>query len=227
MENGVQRYLRAVVVVLITAFCAMKLPHQDKAIFDLLIPAIKLSPGSRLYLNGVLPLVLLLWSYKEIVKSNYFKSGKITIFLVMFFILVPFTFKAMDVIKIPYYVLSSGLKSIDVVESDYSFSNEPDGNTINIDLSLKNYGKEVKDLNVAIDLPKSLEKIIDTDPIALSEQYTVDKQHGILQIKESIPFKYKEGFSEEDLFNTYYFYDDYKIILSKADEKLTIIQKGR
>lgn len=226
MEKDIGRYRRAVVIVLVTAFCAMKLPHQDKSIFNLVMPAIKLGLGSRLYLDGLLPLVLLLWSYKEIVKSNYFKSGNIRIFVIMFFILVPFTFEAMNVIKIPYYLLSGGLKSIDVIESDYSFANVPDENTIKVDLSLKNYGKEVKDLNVSIDLPKNLEKIIDKDLIVLPQKYTINNQQGTLHIEESIQFSYKKGFSEEDLFDMYYFYDDYKIILSKEDEQLAIVQRG-
>lgn len=226
MEKDVGRYLRAIIIVLVTAFCAMKLPHQDKSIFYLIMPAIKLSPGSRLYLDGILPLVLLLWSYKEIVKSYYFKSGKITIFIIMFFILVPFTFKSVNVIKVPYYMLGGGLKSIELIDSDYSFTNEPANNTIKVELTLKNYGKKVKDLNVSIDLPKSLEKIIDKDPIILPRKYTIDNQQGNLHIEESIPFNYKKGFSQEDLFNTYYFYDDYKIILSNEDEQLVIVQRG-
>lgn len=226
MEKDVGRYLRAVAIVMITAFCAMKLPHLDKSIFHLIMPTIKLSQGSRLYLNGILPLALLLWSYKEIVKSKYFKSSKLVIFIIMFCILVPFTFKAMNVIKIPYYMLSSGLKSIEVIESEYSFTNVPRDNTIKVDLTLKNYGKEVKDLNISIDFPKSLEKIIDKDPIALPHKYTIDKHQGNLHIEEFIQFNYKKGFSEEDLFESCYFYDDYKIILSKEDEQLQIVQGG-
>ncbi|QHI71749.1 hypothetical protein [Aminipila terrae] len=226
MEKDVKRYMRAVVIIMITAFCAMKLPHQDKAIFHLIMPTIKLGPGTRLYLNGILPLALLLWSYKEIVKSKYFQCSKFLIFIIMFFILVPFTFNAMNVIKVPYYLLSGGLKSIDVVESDYSFSNEPNGNTIEVNIILKNYGKEVKDFNVSIDFPKSLEKIIDKDPILLPQKYTIDKKQGILRIEESIPFNYKKGFSAEDLFDSHYFYDDYKVILSKGDQELAIVQRG-
>lgn len=226
MEKDVGRYLRAVAIILVTAFCAMKLPHQDKSIFHLVMPGISLSPGSRLYLNGILPLLLLVWSYNEIVKSKYFKSGKIGIFIIMFCILVPFTFKAMNVIKIPYYMLSGGLKSIEVVESHYSFTNVPADNTIKVDLNIKNYGKEVKDLNVSIDLPKSLEKIINKDPIVLPQKYTIDNQQGTLHIEEFVRFCYKKGFSKEDLLDTYYFYDDYKIILSKEDERLAIVQRG-
>ncbi len=220
------RFLRAIVIILVTAFFAMKLPHLDKSIFELVMPAIKLSPGSRLYLAGVLPLVLLLWSYKEIVKSNYFKSSKITIFIIMFFIFVPFTFKAIDAIKTPYYMLSDGLRSIDVIESDYSFTNVPVDGTMTVDLSLKNYGKEVKDLKVSIDLPESLEKMIDQDPIVLPQKYTIDNKQDNLRIHESIQFSYKKGYSEEDLFNTHYFYDDYKIILSTEGEQLAIVQRG-
>lgn len=226
MEKDVGRYLKAVAIVLVTAFCAMKLPHQDKSIFDLIVPTIKLSSGSMLYLVGLLPLVLLWWSYKEVVKSNYFKSGKVVIFIVMFCILVPFTFKAVNIIKTPYYLLSGGLKSIDVVESNYSFSNGPNYNTIDVDLTLKDYGKEVKDLSVSFDLPKSLDKIIDKDPIVLPRKYIINKQQGNLHIQESIPFNFKKGFSEKDLFDTDYFYDDYKIILSKENEQLTILQRG-
>ncbi|QHI72527.1 hypothetical protein [Aminipila terrae] len=226
MEKDVGRYLKAVTIVLVTAFCAMKLPHLDKSIFDLMVPTIKLSPGSRLDLVGILPLVLLWWSYKEVVKSNYFKSGKVVIFIVMFCILVPFTFKAMNAIKTPYYLLSGGLKSIDVIESNYSFSNGPKDNTIKVDLTLKNYGKEMRNLNVSMDLPKCLDKIIDKDSIVLPRKYAIYKGQGNFHIQESIPFNYKKGFSEKDLFDTDYFYDDYKIILSKENEKLTILQRG-
>lgn len=227
MEKDVRRYIRAVVVVIITAFCAMILPHQDKAIFHLIMPIIKLSPGSRLYLNGILPLALLLWSYREIVKSKYFKCGKLGIFIIMFCFVVPFTFNAMNVIKIPYYVLSGGLKSIDVIESDYSFGNGPKENTMKVDITLKNYGKKVKDLNISMDLPKSLKKIIDKDPIILPEKYTIDKEQGNLRIEETIQFNYRKGYSEEDLNESDYFFDDYKIVLSKGDEQLAIVQRGK
>ncbi len=226
MEKDVRRCLRAVVIILITAFCAMKLPHQDKSIFHFIIPTIKLGVGTRLYLVGLLPLVLLLWSYKEIVKSNYFERGRVTIFIIMFFILVPFAFKAVDVVKIPYYMLSGGLNAIEVIASDYSFTNVPAGNMVKVDLSLKNYGKEAKDFNVAIDFPKSLEKVIDKDLIVLPQKYTINNQQGTLHIEESIPFNYKKEFSEEDLFDTCYFLDDYKIILSKEEEQLAIVQRG-
>lgn len=226
MEKDVGRYLRAVVVVLITAFLAVELPHQDKSIFHFIMPTIKLSPGSRLYLDGVLPLVLLLYSYKEVVKSNYFKSGKITIFIIMFFILVPPTFKVMNVVKIPYYMLSGGLKSIDVEESDYTFASGSEGSTIEVELHLRNYGNKAEKLNISIDLPKSLEKIIDEDPIMLPNKYTIHEQQNTLTIQESIPFNYADGYSKEELLDSHYYYDDYKIILSNGEEQLVIVQRG-
>ena len=227
MEKDRKRCMRAAAVILITAFFAMTLPHLDQSIFEILIPPIKLSPGSRLYLAGLLPLILLLWSYCEIVKSKCFNHSKVTIFLIMFFILVPFTFRAMDAVKTPYYMLSSGLKSVEVTESKYSFPDTTDHTTLAVDLNLKNYGKEIKDFDVSFEVPESLENIIDEEIIELPKKYTIGDYQNTLPIHAFISFHYKEGYSEEDLFDTCYFYDDYRIILSKGNDVLTIEQRGK
>lgn len=224
VEQNKITFWRAIAVLLLTALLTMKLPHLDQSIFQLIVPPIKISEGSRLYLSGLFPLVLLFWCYHEIVKSNYLNRGKITIFILMFFFLVPFLFRSIDVVKVPYYRICGGLKSVDVIKSDYTIDSENTSGSIKVDMTLRNYGRWTQDFKILLVLPENLKKVIGIGTVELPRQYSIDNESKDVHIQETIPFRFKKGYSSDDLFDTDYFYENYKIVLARDGEKLTIIQ---
>ena len=224
MKRDNKRYLRAVIIVIIIAICNMKLPHNSKSIFQFIMPPIKTSPGSRLYLSGIITVLILLWSYNEIVKSNYFKHDKVTIFILMFFFIVPIITKGINVVKIPYYALSSGLRTIEVIDSNFGveFDGKPN-NKMKISLHLKNYSSEIKEFNISVDIPKSLSIFIAEDSVMLPKKYMIGPYKDDIYITEIIEFNYAVGYSAEDIFNTNYVYDNYKIKIYNENSELVII----
>lgn len=76
-----KKYYKALIIALISILLVVELPYSDKSIIQYIIPVIRFrSNGSvtgALYLSGLIPLVGLIWSYMEIIKSNRFKTGKI------------------------------------------------------------------------------------------------------------------------------------------------------
>lgn len=224
MKRDNKRYLRAVIIVIIIAFCNMKLPHSSKSIFQFIMPPIKTSPGSRLYLSGIITVLIQLWSYNEIVKSNYFKHDKVTIFILMFFFIVPIITNGISVVKIPYYALNSGVRTIEVIDSDFGF--EPNGtsnNKMKIYLHLKNYSSEMKEFNISLDIPESLRTFIADDSVMLPKKYMIGPHKDDIYITEIIEFNYSVGYSKEDIFNTNYVYDNYKIKIYNENSELDII----
>lgn len=101
MDKDHKRYLRAILVIFITALCSMKLPHSSRSVIQYIMPPIKMGGGARLYLSSVLMVIAIMWSYKEIVKSNYFNINKILRAILIFFIIIPTIFSGMNMIKIP------------------------------------------------------------------------------------------------------------------------------
>ena len=224
MEKDRKRFLRAVLVIFITAFCIMKLPHSSKSIFQFIMPPIKTSPSSRLYLNGFLTIFLMLWSYREIVRSNYFNRGRVTIFLLMFIFIVPMITRGINVVKIPYYTFNNGLKTIEVIDSDFSFEfNGEISNKIKIKLHLKNYGNEIKRFNISLDLPESLSTFIPDGSVMLPDKYMIGPHKDEIYINEVIDFSFVKGYSNQDIFHINYNFDDYKINLFNEDYGLGIV----
>ncbi|WP_070001004.1 hypothetical protein [Cellulosilyticum sp. I15G10I2] len=222
MEKDSKRYWLGAGGVLLAAICSMQLPHTNKSIFEFIIPTIKPSPNSRIYVNGLLAIIILVWSYNEIVKSNYFKSSRVVIFLVMFFIIVPNIFQWINAIKAPYYALSRGLKSIELIDSKYDLHYDK-SNSIKLELKLKNYSSNVKKLKVALVLPEIMSSVISESKLILPTEYYIHPQESKIII-DQLKFTYVDEDSENDLFNISYWYDNYQIILFNDNDELVIKQ---
>lgn len=224
MEKDHKRYLRAVLVIFIAAFCSMKLPHSSKSIIQYIIPPIKIGDGSRLYLSGVPIIIAILWSYKEIAKSNYFNMNKLLRAILIFFIILPTIFKGVSIIKTPYYTFNNGLKTIEVVDSKLVFGLDYESNNkIRVRLNLKNYSSEVKKFNVSLNIPESLRTVISDSTVMLPDTYTVAPHQNSIDIDEVIKFNYIDGCSREDIISSHYHFDNYEIHLSNQKDELVII----
>lgn len=224
MEKNHKRYLRAVLVIFITALASMKLPHSSRSAIQYIIPPIKMGDGARLYLSSILIMVAVLWSYKEIVKSHYFKTNKVLRAILILFIVVPAIFKGINMIKTPYYKFNTGLKTIEVVDSKLVFSlqDEPENN-IEINLHLKNYSDEMKRFNISLEIPEKLKEVMDNPWVEFPDTYTLMPYEERVDIDEIIKFNYSEGHSRDDIIQSHYRFDNYKIHLFNEKEQLTII----
>lgn len=224
LAKDYSKYFWGVGLLLIAALGSMELPHNDKSIFEYLIPTIKTSPSSRLQLSGILVIVLFWWSYNEIVKSNYFKSGRATIFIIMLFVISPILFGNIDIIKTPYYAFNTGLKTIEIVESKYHFTLDENGNeVIEFEVLLRNYGYENKDFQVALILPDSLSQILSERTLIVPNKYSLHSKEQ-RKFTKQLKFSYAAGKSELDLDYSRYWYDDYKIELFNGLDDLLVSQ---
>lgn len=223
MEKDYKRFLRAVLIIILTALCGMKLPHSSKSIIYFIAPPIKISEGSRLYLTGLLVIFPLLWSYKEIVRSNYFNTNKFITFILVFYLIMPIIFKGVNLIKAPYYTFSKGLRTIEVVDSklDFDFNSESK-NKIKFEIHLKNYSNEMKVFNISVGIPESLNTIISDSSVIVPDKYMI-RPHQTRTYNNMVEFNYADGYSIGDIFDTYYSYDDYQIRLFNESDELVII----
>ena len=224
MAKGHKRYFRAVLIIFIAAFCNMKLPHSSRSVIQYIIPPIKTSNGSRLYLSGVPIIIAILWGYKEIVKSNYFNMNKVLRAIFIFFIILPTIFKGVNTIKTPYYILNSGLKTIEIVNSKLVFGLDYEPNSeIKVELNLKNYSNEVKRFNISLSIPESLRTVISESTVMLPDTYTVAPHQNSIDIDETIEFKYIDGRSRADIIHSHYHFDNYEIYLLNEEDELAIV----
>ncbi|PKM49761.1 MAG: hypothetical protein CVV02_14215 [Firmicutes bacterium HGW-Firmicutes-7] len=220
-----KRYIRAIIIALIMVLISVELPYSDKAIIQYLIPVINFKTNgvvkTSIFLSGLVPLVGLLWSYREICNSNRFKASRLAIFIVMFVIVVPFVISKIDVIKAPIYYLNSGVKSVEIKDSNLSIVQENNKEMLRIELEAKSYRNNIDGFQIAIVLSDTLENYLENNYILLGDKIRLGRSSHT-NFAETVELKFADGYENDDLFYSSIYNDDYKLILIDQDNSIEL-----
>ncbi|MBF8984911.1 hypothetical protein IZY60_15320 [Lutibacter sp. B2] len=226
MESNYRSLIRAIMFIVLASILAMKLPHINKSISQILIPPIKTGNNSRLYLNGLLILIPAYWSYKEVVKSKIIKADKIIIAIIMI-IFIPGFFQKFSMIKAPYYYFSSGLRVLEVTDSNYGFSSCSNGDdvrkSIKVYADIKNYSNKRIKFRIAFILPEKLQSLDLPKEIILPKEYIVIPEVN-KKIQETYDISNIENLKFYDISKVDYYFEDYEIKIFNDSEEIIIDQ---
>jgi len=189
MDN--KRYLRAVGIFIIYCLLIMELPYKEKSILTYIAPPIHFGDGT-LHLTGIIGLIVLIWIYKEIVASKQFETENVIIFIIFFFMVVPFSTQTINAVKNPFYYLHNDVGSIEIEESNISISKVDDIDYINVELEIKGHRTLDEDFKIIVKLDEelmdSIEKIENND----ENIYHIGGRETV-NYEISLPVTFKEG----------------------------------
>lgn len=218
-----RKYLiKAIGWIILAGIMALKLPHINKSVAQIMIPPIKTSENSRLYLSGMLILIPIFLSYIEIVKSNVIKNRVIIWIIIL--LIVPPIFNMLNILKEPYYYFTKGIKSLEVTDSHYSFGffNDVD-KKIDIEIDIKNYSNKPIGFNVALILPEELLELDIPQRIIMPNKYFIGPR-GNLSIQENCDISYVERLTFDSLSDIHYYSEDFHIEIFTNEDSILISQ---
>jgi len=224
-----RKFAKAVVILAAMLLISMELPYSDKAIIQYIIPVIRMK-NSTLYLSGLIPLIGSLWGFKEIVKSKRFNTSGLTIFILLFFFILPVAARNINLIKTPIYYLNSGVRSIEVTDSSLSRTNEGvDDDTLQITLylelkSYRNNRNNLDGIKIEVILDDSLNKYLENNIFVIDKVYRFVSKESI-RILETLQVKFIRPYADNTDFYMNFHDTDYKIVLMD-DERTSILNRN-
>jgi predicted nucleotide-binding protein (sugar kinase/HSP70/actin superfamily) len=223
MDTNYRSLKKAIIFIVLASILAIKLPHINKSIAQILIPPIKIGNNSRIYLNGLLIIIPFYWSYKELIKSNIIKADKFVIGIIMI-LFIPIFFQKISMLKTPYYYFASGLGALEVTDSNYGFSFHNDvEKSVNLYADIKNYSNKKIRFKIAFILPEKLQSLNLPQEIILPREYTVVPEIN-KKIQETYDISDFKNLRFDDISKIDYYFDDYEIKIFNDNEKLIINQ---
>lgn len=212
-------FVYGIIVMLLASITMLKLPHQGKTISEFIIPVIRLN-HSALHLSGLIPLALVILSSFLFVKSGRLKN-QFLVGLFLLFLALPLIGKGLDLLKIPVYMMSDGVKGVELNEADLNIHG--DNGVINIDFEAEvmSYIDDDSHISVYVELPDVIQKFIEEDVILVYEGGILDKGRSY-SIKYSGILDISDGYDDEDLFDTDYYWEDYKVIFKDNEQSFTM-----
>lgn len=223
MQIKNRKFAMAIVVFAAMLLISMELPYNDKAVIQYILPIIRIKKAS-LHLAGILTIAGFIWCYSLIVKSKRFNASRLMIFICLFVFVIPVAARNIHIIKTPVYYFSSGVRSIEVVESRLRLSQEGEDEILNMYVELKSYRHNYDGIRVGVVLDDSYkEYIVDTRYMS-DEKYRLGKNQSI-NISESLPVNFKDDNADNNNFYTNLDNIDYKIVL-RDDERTSILNRN-
>lgn len=205
-------------ILLILSLLYMELPYSDYSIIQVLIPAIG-HGGARTYPSGFLFLILILVACYFMIKSKEDKSTFTVIVLLM--IGISILFQSVTYLKKPVYYFSQGARAIEVEDTQINIKNQKGIISLELTADLKFYSNYNKGVSIIVVLPDSIKDMFEESSLTvehLNNIYRNQERH--ISYCETIQLK--DDFNYEDLMNTYYFYDDYKLIIKDGEREVVI-----
>lgn len=193
-----KRYMKAVLVFVIFLFINMKFPYSDKSILSLIVPPIT-KGSSTFFPGGFVTLGVLLWVFYEIKESKQFKIGPFLLFIIYIALVVPFSLKAIDSVKMPIYYLNNGVGSIEIKDSNLMHTQIDGEDYIVVTMDLKGHRNLYDDVSVEVKLNDELLANITT----LGMSKNLINGLGKNEIR-SLRFEYPVDFLEDDFDSAYY-----------------------
>lgn len=212
-------FVYGIIVMLLASVTMLKLPHQGKTISEFIIPVIRLNDGA-LHLSGLIPLALVILSSFLFVKSGRLKN-QFLVGLFLLFLALPLIGKGLDLLKIPVYMMSDGVKGVELYESDLNIHGENGVINIVFEAEVMSYIDDDSQILVYVELPDVIHEFIEEDVILVYEGDELTKGHRFI-IKYSGILDIADGYDEDDLFDADYYWEDYKVIFKDNEQSLTM-----
>jgi len=210
-----KKYLFGIIITLLACMSTLKLPYQGKTISELILPVI-IFDSSVLYLSGLITLGLIIWSSRMFIKSGKYKNQFIIV-LVILLVVMPIFSIGYNYLKSPVYMLSEGVRGIELSESDLNIHTDDGEVILDFYAEVSSYINDDTAYEITVKLPNNLREIIKEDSIIVHQAKTMQKGHDFT-IEYSGVLELVDGYTSDYLFNEVSYFEDYWVIL-KDEEK--------
>ncbi|MDO0822594.1 hypothetical protein [Desulfosporosinus nitroreducens] len=228
MDKDYKGLLKYSGLIFISVLLTSKLPRDSYSVIQYIIRPIRFE-HSVLYLSGVIPLAMLFIGIKGLNKLKWFAGkSKLLIFIVVIAFVIPIMRSSVDFGKITYFRgMDNELRSIDFKDTDIKiFEIKANEATINVRLSLTDYGRDMSKFKVRMYLPDSLANYFNEDFLEFEELYkTYGHQHE-LNIDKKIKVQLANGTTIKDISDTDWDWDTFKYELYNDSSSTELTYHG-
>lgn len=228
MTKDYKDLLKYLGLIFITVLLTYKLPRDSYSIMQYIIKPIRFE-NSNLTLSAIVPLVLFIVAIIGLFKTEPISiQNKIAIFIIVLLLVIPLMKGSLDLAKNAYFwAMKDELKSIDIKDSNISFSDiNKDQATLNVSLSLTDYGRNDSNFKVRMYLPESLKTSFQADFLEFDESYQTFGNRQILNITKKVTVQLEEGTTGEKIMDTHWNWDNYKYELYNASNSTELNYHG-
>ncbi len=224
MKKDNKKLLQYLGLIFIAVLLVYRLPYRPYSIMQYLIPPIKLGDNSRLYLSGLIPLIIFIIGIKGLFKLERFKGeSKLVIFFVILLILIPFINWVLDVSRTNYHwIKGDELKSIDIEESSISLNGSNDETTLSFSLDVKDYSKKANNFKIRIVLPENMSRYTDKKTYELDDDYFTYGNRDLNHIEGTIDLELKDEDTQRQLFESYWSEEEIEYEFYNEKEKVRL-----
>lgn len=212
MTKDYKDLLKYLGLIFITVLLTYKLPRDSYSIMQYIIKPIRFE-NSVLSISAIVPLALFIVAIKGLFKTEPIGiQNKIAILIIVLLLVIPLMKGSLDLAKNAYFgAMTDELKSIDIKNSNISIS-EINNNTatINVSLTLTDYGRNNSNFKVRMYLPESLKTSFQVDFLEFDESYRIFGNRDFLNITKEITVPLEEGTTVEKIKDTHWSWDTYK-----------------
>ena len=189
MKKDNKKLLQYLGFIFIAVLLVYRLPYRSYSIMQYLIPPIKLGNNSRLYLSGLIPLIIFIIAIKGLFKLERFKGeSKPIIFFLVLLILIPFINWILDVSRTNYHwIKGDELKAIEIEESS---------------ISLNDYSKKANNFKIRIVLPENMSRYTAKKTYELEDDYFTYGNRDLNHIEGRVDLELEDEDTQRQLFES-------------------------
>lgn len=214
-------------IIFVAVLITYKLPQDSYSIIQYIVRPIRFD-NSVLTLSGAIPLILFFIGIRGLLNLERFKGkSKIFLFLIMIILLIPGMKKTLDFTSASYfYLLKSGLQTIDIEDSDVKFAFQDNELTINFKLVLIDFGKESNQFKIKAHLPEKIATHIGKEILEFKKEYRTYGHKNVKTIEEEMVIQLDNKEDVESLMDSQWFWETFQYELYNENESIKIIVHG-
>lgn len=228
MKKNYTQILKYLGVIFISVLLTYKLPHDSYSIIQYTLKPIRLE-NSVIHLSGIIPLILFLIGLKGLFKVEWLaEKNKIFIFIIVILVVVPLMRNTLDIVKTTYYsVTNDKLSSINIKDANLRVSDMTDSEiTINVKLTIIDYGRDIKDFKVRMYLPEPMKTWFNSESLDFGESYRTFGNRNISSIEKKFTVKLEKSYSEEYLLNSKWSWETFTYQLYNEEDSTQLTYHG-
>lgn len=228
MTRDNKRMLKYLGIMFLSVVLASKLPHDSYSISQYIIPPIRITDGSSLYLSALIPLVLMVYGicgYLSLEKlANRSKVLWLIIILVVF---IPFMNWLLEFGRTNYHWLrKDGLNAVDIKDPQFNFNGNKDELTFNVSLTLIDYSRATNEFKIRVYLPKYFNNAAENEYFDLNRSYRTHGYRTEFKVDETIQIKLNDSSVLQQMSNPQWNNDTIKYVLYNDKDAVEIIDHG-
>lgn len=228
MKRDTKRMFLYLGIIFVSLVFTYKLPHDSYSISQYIVPPIRISDGSSLYLSGIIPLILVIFGICGVLSlERYANRNKIFLLIIILVIIIPFMNWLLEFGRTNYHwIRKDGLNAVDIKEPSFSFNAHQDKITFHVSLTLIDYSRNKNQFNIRVYLPKYFNHALEKEYFELNNSYITYGYRTEIKVNEILLVPLSDISILQQLSNPRWNNDNMKYLLYNEYESVEIIDHG-